>query len=110
MQRLRFLGKGGSPSSGCPTLFAADPGYLVQGWTTDDPGTVEIPHLLTGFAEPDTFLGATMTDTGRGTFRLSGTPVTDPETLAQLSLADDETAIHVPKLERTFYGHAATAR
>lgn len=108
MHRLRFLGKGGSPSSGCPTLYAAEPGYLVQGWTTDELGTVEIPHLLTGFAEPDTFIGATLTDTGRGTFRLSGTPVTDPETLAQLSLAEDEAPILVPKLERTFYGAAAT--
>ncbi|WP_280397455.1 hypothetical protein [Nocardia carnea] len=109
MHRLRFLGKGGSPSSGCPTLYAAEPnGYLVQGWVTDTPGTVEVPHLLTGFAEPDTYIGATMTDTGRGTFRLSGTPVTDPETLAQLTLADDETPILVPKLERTFYGAAAT--
>ncbi|MCX4097600.1 hypothetical protein [Nocardia sp. alder85J] len=55
---------------------------------------------------PDTFIGATMTDTGRGTFRLTGRPVTDPEDLAQLTLADDESAIEVPKIRRTFYGAA----
>lgn len=47
-----------------------------------------------------------MTDTGRGTFRLTGRPVTDPEDLAQLTLADDESAIEVPKIRRTFYGAA----
>ncbi|BDT92730.1 hypothetical protein IFM12275_27060 [Nocardia sputorum] len=47
--------------------------------------------------------------TGRGTFRLTGRPVIDPELLAQLDIADDETATEVPKLERTFYG-AASAR
>ncbi|MCP2318952.1 hypothetical protein APR12_004315 [Nocardia amikacinitolerans] len=108
--RLRFLGKGGSTSNGCPSLYATDQAsYLVQGWVTDNPETVEIPHLLTGFAEPDTFIGSAMTDTGRGTFTLSGRPVTEPETLAQLDLAEDESAIEVPKRERTFYG-AAGAR
>ncbi|MGV9819707.1 hypothetical protein [Nocardia xishanensis] len=105
---LTFLGKGGSEANGCPSLYTTDHGYLVQGWETDKPGTVEIPHLLTGFAEPGTFIGATMTDTGRGTFTLSGRPVTEPETLAQLELADDETAIEVEKRVRTFYG--ATGR
>lgn len=42
-----------------------------------------------------------------GTFTLTGRPITDDETLAQLDLADDETAIEVPKLERTFYGAAS---
>ncbi|MGK8522029.1 hypothetical protein ACRS6B_10975 [Nocardia asteroides] len=103
--RLRFLGKGGSDKTGCPALYATDRGsYLVQGWRTGQSGTLEIPHLLTGFAEPGTFIGATMTDTGRGTFRLVGRPVTDRETLAQLTLEDDETAIEVPKRERTYYG------
>jgi hypothetical protein len=63
--------------------------------------------LLLGFAEPDTLVGATMTDTGRGTFTISGRPITDDETLAQLVLADDEMAIEVPKRERKFYGAAA---
>jgi hypothetical protein len=106
---LTFLGKGGSGVKDCPTLFATEKGtYLVQGWRTGRSDTVEIPHLLTGFAEQDTFIGAAMTDTGRGTFTLVGRPVTETDTLAQLDLEDDETAIEVPKLERTFYG--ATAR
>ncbi|MGW1742390.1 hypothetical protein ACWCPQ_26695 [Nocardia sp. NPDC001965] len=105
--RLRFLGKGGSNVGECPSLYASDQDtYVVQGWVTGQAETVEIPHLLTGFAEPDTFIGATMTDTGRGTFTLTGRPVTEPGTLAQLELADGETAIEVPKLERNYYGAA----
>ncbi|WP_431957403.1 hypothetical protein [Nocardia lijiangensis] len=106
--RLQFLGKGGSGQGQCPTLYATDHGYLVQGWETDEAGTIEIPHLLLGFAEPDTFIGATLSDTGRGTFSLSGRPITDDETLSQLDLADDETAIEVPKRERKFFGATAT--
>ncbi|MEU6559454.1 hypothetical protein [Nocardia nova] len=105
IMRLHFLGKGGSDGNGCPSLYATDQDtYLVQGWGTNAVGTVEIPHLLTGFAEPDTFIGSPMTDTGRGTFQLTGRPISDTETLRQLDLADDETAIEVPKRERTFYG------
>ncbi|MEV4205865.1 DUF1062 domain-containing protein [Nocardia salmonicida] len=66
-----------------------------------------ISHLLLGFAEPDTFVGATMTDTGRGTFTLTGRPVIDRATLDQLDLAPGETAIEVPKCERKFYGAPA---
>jgi hypothetical protein len=51
-----------------------------------------------------------LTDTGRGTFRLTGRAITDAETLAQLDLADGETAIEVPKREREFYGATATGR
>lgn len=88
-----------------PDLYATDQdSYLVQGWKTNLPETVEIPHLLLGFTEPRTFLGAQMTDTGRGTFTLSGRPVTEAETLEQLTMADYESAIEVPKLERTFFG------
>ncbi|WP_433522014.1 hypothetical protein ACQPZ2_33075 [Nocardia pseudovaccinii] len=101
---LRFLGKGGSEVTGCPSLYSTDDGYLAQGWITDRPETVEIPHLLLGFLEPDTFIGTTLTDTGRGTFTLTGQPVTDTETLGQLDLADNETAIVVPMSRRTFYG------
>ncbi|WP_181724667.1 hypothetical protein [Nocardia gipuzkoensis] len=109
--RLQFLGKGGSDVGGCPTLYATDQDtYLVQGWeTTTPPDTIEIPHLLTGFARADTFIGATMTDTGRGTFTLTGRPITDPETLAQLDLAANETAVEVPKIRRTFYGALPSA-
>ncbi len=108
--RLQFLGMGGSDVGGCPTLYAIDPhGYLVQGWRTDKLGTVEIPHLLLGFAEPDTFIGATMTDTGRGTFTLTGRPIVEPEILARLDLAPNETAIEVPRIRRTFYGALPSA-
>lgn len=109
--RLTFLGKGGSSDGDCPTLYATDRGtYLVQGWVTSQTSVVEIPHLLPGFAEPDTYLGAMMSDTGHGTFLLAGRPVADAETLAQLTLAEDETAIEVPKMERTYYGAAAAQR
>ncbi|MGW4088683.1 hypothetical protein [Nocardia sp. NPDC004750] len=108
--RLQFLGKGGTEGGGCPSLYATDRGtYAVQGWKTNNVGTVEIPHLLTGYAEPDTFIGATMTDTGRGTFILSGSPITDLEALGQMDIYPNETAIEVAKLERTFYGNAASA-
>lgn len=107
--RVSFLGRGGSADGDCPTLYATDRGsYLVQGWRTTRPETVEIPHLLTGFAEPEMYIGATMTDTGRGTFRLDGTPVTDPEMLAQLTIAEHEAAVEVPKKRRTFYGGVET--
>ncbi|MEV5837341.1 hypothetical protein [Nocardia sp. NPDC052112] len=83
--------------------------YLVQGWKTDDPGVIEIPHLLLGYAEPDTFIGAILSDTGRGTFILTGTPVADPEVLDQMDIYPDETVIEVPKEERTFYGATRAA-
>lgn len=105
--QLRFLGKGGSTNNGCPSLYATDEGsYVAAGWRTGMLGTVEIPHLLTGFAEPGTFIGATLSDTGRGTFTLSGRPITDHETLAQLELASDEAAVEIPRRERTFFGAA----
>ncbi|MEU1526336.1 hypothetical protein ABZ413_29485 [Nocardia rhamnosiphila] len=105
--RIQFLGKGGSEGGGCPSLYATDrETYLVQGWKTGNPDVIEIPHLLLGFALPDTFVGATMTDTGRGTFTLSGAAVTDNEVLAQMDVAEDETCVEVPKAEGTFHGAA----
>lgn len=107
--RLRFLGKGGTEGGGCPSLYATDRGtYVVQGWRTGTPGTIEIPHLLLGFALPGTFIGATMTDTGRGTFVLSGTSVTDLEALRQqaereafhLEVRDDYYPADYPPLVR----------
>ncbi|WP_306363917.1 hypothetical protein [Nocardia sp. CC227C] len=107
---LTFLGKGGSADGECPSLFAADSGtYVVVGWRTQTPETVEIPHLLLGFTEPDTFIGATMSDTGRGTFLLSGRPITDRATLDQMSMQPHEAAIEVPKAERTYFGVTAAA-
>ncbi|MBF6330934.1 hypothetical protein [Nocardia transvalensis] len=102
---LRFLGKGGSGKDDCPALYATDDGsYLIIGWQTGYVGTIEIPHLLLGFVESRTFIGSPMTDTGRGTFTLSGRAVTAPETLAQLKMEDYEEAILVPKAERTYFG------
>ncbi|MBF6132626.1 hypothetical protein IU501_06385 [Nocardia otitidiscaviarum] len=109
--KLTFLGKGGSGDGECPSLFAADTGtYVVVGWRTRTAGTVEIPHLLLGFAEPRTYLGAPMSDTGRGTFLVTGRPITDRETLDQMSMEPDETAIEIPKAERTFFGVTAAAQ
>ncbi len=95
--RLRCLGVG-SQNGTCPTLFASDRGtYVIQGWRIGPDGSViEIPHILLGFLEPGTCLGATLTDTGRGTFTLSGATVTDLEALQQMNLPDHETAIEVP--------------
>ncbi|WP_245548741.1 hypothetical protein [Nocardia exalbida] len=53
--------------------------------------------MLLGFLEPGTCLGTKLTDTGRGTFTLSGTPVTDSGALQQMNLPDHETAIEVAK-------------
>ncbi|MEU0543903.1 hypothetical protein [Nocardia sp. NPDC005978] len=106
--RLRFLGKNGSKVGDCPSLFVTDRDtYLVQGWKTGTPETVEIPHVLLSYVEPDTFIGATMTDSGRGTFTLAGRPITEPETLDQLTMETYESAIEVPKNRRAFYGGAA---
>lgn len=103
--RLKFLGKNGSKSNDCPTLYATDQeSYLVQGWKTDTPETIEIPHILLGYIEPHTFIGAPMNDTGRGTFTLTGRPIVEPDILNQLTMAAYETAIEVPKNRRTYYG------
>ncbi|WP_067690221.1 hypothetical protein [Nocardia jejuensis] len=103
--RLRLLGKGGSGKDDCPSLFATDGDtFIVQGWRTDNPNEVEIPHLLTGFAEPRTYLGVPLTDTGRGTFTLVGTPIVDVATLDQLTLESYEVAVEVPRGERTYFG------
>ncbi|MFD3748003.1 hypothetical protein [Nocardia sp. NPDC058633] len=112
MLKLRFLGNGGSGTGECPALYATDQDtYAIQGWTTSQADTIEIPHLLLGFAESDTYVGAQLDDTGRGTFTLTGRPVTDPETLAQVkNLAEDESVIEVPKNTRRFYGNAAAAQ
>lgn len=105
---LTFLGKGGSNKDGCPTLYATDQGsYAAVVWQTDDPEVFEIPHLLLGFVEPGYFIGAPLTDTGRGTFRLTGRPITDPDTLEQMTMETYETAIEVPRMERTYFGAPA---
>ncbi len=108
MYHLTFLGKAGSINKDCPTLYATDHGsFVIQGWRTDHPGIIEIPHALLGFVEQGSYIGAVLSDTGRGTFTLSGPVMTDPETLGRLELAEDEMVIEVPALERTFFGAAA---
>lgn len=106
-EKLRFLGRGGTPGDTCPSLYETEHHFFTQGWRTDKPGIVEIPHLLLGFADHDTFIGSPLTDTGRGTFLVSGDPVTDPEVLAQMEIEPNEAAVKVPKRERTFYGAAS---
>jgi hypothetical protein len=78
---LHLLGKGGSGKDDCPAVYVTDGGgYLLVGWQTGRVGTIEIPHLLLGFVESRSFIGAQLDDTGRGTFTVSGRPVTDPAT------------------------------
>lgn len=109
--RLDFLGKGGSGKDDCPAIYTTDDNrYLLVGWQTSTPETIEIPHLLTGFLDSRTYIGATLTDTGRGTFTVTGAPVTDPETIAEIKMENYETAILVPKLERTYFGIPADTR
>jgi len=95
--KLERLG-GDSTDGQSPTLFLSDmkpPSYVVQGWGTDSPDTIEIPHRLIRYLQPGTCLGAILHDTGHGTFMLSGQTVTDPEALEQIRLPGHESAIEV---------------
>ncbi|WP_433662582.1 hypothetical protein ACQPW1_10770 [Nocardia sp. CA-128927] len=93
---VRFLGTS-SNYDGSPTLFATATGYLVQGWLVQDrEDTIEIPHRLLAFLEPGTCLSARLEDTGRGTFLLSGTPVSDSSILAEIEVPSHERCIEVP--------------
>ncbi|MGV9741431.1 hypothetical protein [Nocardia farcinica] len=95
--RVRFIG-GESGGDGSPRLYATEtepPRYAVQGWKTDDPGTVEIPHKLLWFTEPGTCISG-LRDTGHGSFFLEGEPVTDAEALAIMAIPGHETAVLVP--------------
>lgn len=96
--RLTFLGKE-TQGGGSPTLFGTDRDtYVVQGWKVEgQPGTVEIPPRLLGYLEPHTCLGVLVHDTGRGSFILSGDPVTDPQVLSQMDLPGHETCVEVGK-------------
>lgn len=97
---VRHLGTN-TKQGGSPKLYISDDArlYIVQGWRTDEPGRIEIPHALLGFLEPDTCLGAQLHDTGHGTFLLSGEPLTDREALEQMQIPDHETAIVVAIFE-----------
>ena len=96
--RLTFLGKN-TQGGGSPTLYATDRDtYVVQGWKVHgEPAKVEIPHRLLGHAEPGTSFGGELRDTGRGSFLLSGQPVTDLEALEQMNIPDHETSVEIPK-------------
>lgn len=95
--RLTFLGKE-TQGSGSPTLFATDRNtYIGQGWkVSGQPRSIEIPQKLLRHLEGKPPLGVTLQDTGRGTYILSGEPVTDPEALAQMDIPDHETCIEIP--------------
>ncbi len=99
--RLTFLGKA-TQGGGSPTLFATDRDtYVVQGWkVSEGQGRVEIPRRLLAHLERDTALGVALHDTGRGTYVLSGAPVTDPEALGQMDIPGHETCVEVEKVRR----------
>ncbi|SNY83834.1 hypothetical protein SAMN04244553_3569 [Nocardia amikacinitolerans] len=96
--RLRFLGKN-TQGEHSPTLYASDRDtYVVQGWRVPDhPELIEIPHPLLAYLEPGTCLGTLLTDTGHGTFTLTGTEVSDPEALGQMDIPDYESCVEVAR-------------
>ncbi|WP_245665234.1 hypothetical protein [Nocardia sienata] len=107
--RLTFLGKN-TQNGGSPTLFATNRGtYVVQGWKVQGHGDrVEIPHRLLAHTHPGTCVGAPLEDTGRGTFILAGTPVTDAGALAEMNTPDHETSIEVPVGQEVWVHATAT--
>ncbi|MEU7629609.1 hypothetical protein AB0C34_06435 [Nocardia sp. NPDC049220] len=93
--QVRFLG-GPSGGQGSPRLYATDRDtFAVQGWKTEHPEQVEIPHRLLAHTEPGTAV-AGLVDTGRGTFLLTGIPVVDTEALAVMKIPGHEAAVEVP--------------
>lgn len=106
---LTFLGKA-TQGGGSPTLFATDRNtYVVQGWKVQDsPISVEIPHRLLVHVEAGTYVGALMVDTGRGSFTLTGEPVTDEKALSYMDIPGHETCVEVPKEREVWFGGAAT--
>lgn len=106
--RLRFLGKE-TQGGGSPTLYATDRNtYVVQGWkVAGQDGSVEIPHRLLTHIEVGTYLGARMTDTGRGSFVLSGQALTDRAALSVMDIPGHETCVEVPKETEVWFGGVA---
>ncbi|AYF74191.1 hypothetical protein D7D52_10310 [Nocardia yunnanensis] len=93
--RLEWLG-GDSTNGQSPTLYRSDRGtYVVQGWRTDQPGKIEIPHRLLQFVTRGSCFGVKLDDTGHGTFMLVGEPVTDPEALGIIDAPGHEAAVEV---------------
>lgn len=107
--QLTFLGKA-TQGGGSPTLYATDrQTYVVQGWkVAEKQSRVEIPRRLLAHLEPGTTLDASLHATGRDSYVLSGTPVTDPEALAQMDIPDHETCVEVGKVREGDDGGAAT--
>lgn len=107
--RLRFLGTS-TQGGGSPTLYATDRHtYVVQGWKVEGQNdSVEIPHRLLKHIEPGTYLGALMADTGRGSFILSGQPVTDAEALSKMDVPGHETCVEVPNKTEVWFGGVST--
>lgn len=68
---------------------------------------LEIPQRLLAYVEPGTYLGAVLTDTGRGSFTLTGRPVTDPKALSQMDIPGHETCVEVPKEKEVWFGGVA---
>ncbi|MGH3906526.1 MAG: hypothetical protein ACRDTE_20445 [Pseudonocardiaceae bacterium] len=107
--RLRFLGKS-TQGGGSPTLYATDRNtYVVQGWKVEgQDDSVEIPHRLLHHVESGTYLGALMTDTGHGSFVLSGQAIADAETLLQMNIPEHETCVEVSREKEVWFGEVAT--
>ncbi|MFB8004236.1 hypothetical protein [Nocardia sp. NPDC056000] len=63
---------------------------------TDHPDLIEIPHALLAYLEAGTCLGVVLTDTGHGTFTLTGEPILDPDVLAEMDIPDHEAGVKVP--------------
>lgn len=97
-KQLRFLGID-TRKQGSPQLYATDESYVLVGWklSEDSKSRIEIPHGLLAFLERGSCIGTRLEDTGHGTFHLSGEPVTDADTLAQMKILDNEQSIEVPK-------------
>jgi hypothetical protein len=106
--QLTFLGKA-TQGGGSPTLFATDRGtYVVQGWKVAEArDIVEIPQRLLSYLEPGTYLGALLTDTGRGSFTLAGRPVTDLQALSQMDIPGHESCVEVAKEKEVWFGGVA---
>jgi hypothetical protein len=96
--QLTFLGKS-TQGGGSPTLFATDRDtYVVQGWkVAGQPTSVEIPKRLLQHLEPGTQPAVPLRDTGRSSYILSGTAVTDAQALAQMDIPAHETSVEVGK-------------
>jgi hypothetical protein len=112
--QLRFLGKESTPTNS-PTLYVTEQGsYLVQGWIVSDPGVlsrlevgdnetlVEVPPGLMAHLAEDGVDGEVSNlvapiahVTATGNFIIKAARVTDPSTLARMSIPDHETCVEV---------------